>query len=187
MSSRGPTHVAEKPTGRLKDIPVSLWTHIPHLGYAMYHPPRRRPPFNGVLFFSAAGREKRTVPESAGVSFLHFGCIPRECCGVRSGPVVPSSPRARLRPGRQAPRRICLASAQFPLQRRLFQPRSKRHSGSSRLPGPEWQESIQRAHHMLPRDSPHRLRPPSASVCCSPRVPASAHEPWFLRQTPLIF
>lgn len=79
-------------------------------------------------------------------------------------PVVPSSPRARLRPGRQAPRRICLASAQFPLQRRLFQPRSKRHSGSSRLPGPEWQESIQRAHHMLPRDSPHRLRPPSASV-----------------------
>lgn len=88
MSSRGPTHVADKPTGRLKDIPVSLRTHTPHLGYAMYHPPRRTP-FNGVLFFSVAGRKKRTVPESAGVSFLHFGCIPRECSGVRSGCVPP--------------------------------------------------------------------------------------------------
>ena len=88
MSSRGPTHVADKPTGRLKDIPVSLRTHKPHLGYAMYHTPRKRP-FNGVPFFSVAGREKRTVLESAGVSFLHFCCIPQECCGVRSGCASP--------------------------------------------------------------------------------------------------
>ena len=88
MSSRGPTHVADKPTGRLKDIPVSLRTHKPHLGYAMYHTPRKRP-FNGVPFFSVAGREKRTVLESAGVSFLHLCCIPQECCGVRSGCVSP--------------------------------------------------------------------------------------------------
>ena len=27
MSSRGPTHVADEPTGRLKDIPVSADTH----------------------------------------------------------------------------------------------------------------------------------------------------------------
>ena len=140
----------------------------------------------------------RLQPQAAPAPFLQKPIVPgaqgARLCGrdtaaldnrdalLNPRPVVPSSPR-----GRQAPRRVCLASAQFLLQRRMFQPRSRRPSGSSRLPGPEWQDSIRRAHRALPRGSPHRLRPPPASVCCSPRVPASAHEPWFLRQTPLIF
>lgn len=102
-------------------------------------------------------------------------------------PLIPKSRGARPKPGLQAPRRICLASAQFSLQRRLIQLRSRHHSGSPWLPCPGWLDPTRRAHHALPRGSPHPLRPASASACSWFRVPASAQQPRLVRQTPLAF
>lgn len=84
----------------------------------------------------------------------------------------------RPRPSPRALRRVSRASTQFPRQRRLIQP-------SSSL---EWPDPTGGPSHPFPRASRHpsgqRLSLPGLSTS---RVPASAHQPRLLRQTPLAF
>lgn len=76
---------------------------------------------------------------------------------------------------------VCLASAQFPLQRRPIHPGSRHHLGPPRLPGPERLDPTRRAHHLLQRGAsctPSGRRPPlpAARPASPPRLtsPGSA-------------